>query len=136
MVDLTNLQIRTTPIAIAIPQKEDQFYYAQGYLLKDILVALRKLQKYIDTTNDDPLTKYCNCFCHFVAIHPLPDGNGHFARSQFAVVWDEDLLHTKYYREYLIAVIKSTWQSYITHQVNIQPFKQFMLDHPFLWKFE
>lgn len=134
-VNLLTLSIRSTPIVIIIPQKHNP-YYTHGYSVQDVIPSLAKLQKYINTTDDDPLTKYCTCFCHFIAIHPLSDGNGHFARSQFTVVWNEELLHSKYYKEYLIAVIKSTWQSHITHQVNIQPFKQFMLDHPFLWKFK
>ena len=106
------------------------------YDYRDIPQSIIKLIDYIETTTDDRLTAYCTFHCYFVAIHPLKDNNGTFARSHYGVKWDEVRLRQEYYQQYNNAVLQSVWNSWNTHQVNIRPFKQFMLDHPFLWKFK
>lgn len=103
------------------------------YRMYDIVPALNQLQQYYETTTDDFVTKYCTMHVTFVAIHPLADGNGRYARTHFGVIWDEQKLREQYL-DYNNVILRSTWQSFRTHIVDIEPFKAYFLSHSDLYQ--
>lgn len=128
-----DLNIRNKGVSIVHKLKENKFYYCPGYNVDEIQSALIELERYYNTTGDDFLTKYCTMHLMFVAIHPLKDGNGRYARSHFGVIWNEQLLRSMCYHEYNIAILRGVWQTFRTHKVDVEPLKTFMVNHPELY---
>lgn len=128
-----DLIIRDRDIIVQRLLTNNESYYHPCYTVSEIIPALNQLQQYYETTTDDFVTKYCTMHVTFVAIHPLADGNGRYARSHFGIIWNEQKLREQYL-DYNNAILRSTWQSFRTHVVDIEPFKAYFLSHRDLYQ--
>lgn len=133
-MSLLDLPIRNCGIKIVRQLTNNRVLELPGYPPDEITYYLAKLDQYLSETTDDILTKHAIAHCWFVAIHPLSDHNGHYARSHFGCLWNEQLLSIDTNKlNYNNAILRSIWRSWETKTVNPTPLLQFMINNPNLY---